>query len=493
MSNYNRKLEQPSLLTSILIYFGFYILTFLCTLSQIIQRLEQRKNNRAGYPPLNSKSRAYGFVYFIYEKVRHAWNYPVSSVPSSVIVLKDREFNKDKGITNFRCTDKESKCINLGSYNYLGFAENRGPCTEYAIQAIYKYGISSGASPLNYGYCRTNYELDRLIATFLGVEDALSCSMGFATNSDYLPALLSNECLVLSDEKNHTSIILGIKISGACVKVFRHNDVGHLEELLQEGVLSGQPYERVYKPWKKMLIIIEGVYSMEGTIAPLPEIIALKKKYKAYLYLDEAHSIGALGKSGRGVVEYFNCSPKDVDVHMGTYTKSFASAGGYIAGGKDLISYLRKQTLTSKYGSTMSPPVAAQIIAVLRILLEKNETNIAKKRIEILARNVQYFRRKLNQMGFITRGSDDSPVVPVLCYFYSKFTAAILMLMDHKIATVGVGYPATPMLEGRLRFCISAGHTKEQLDYVLHTFSKIGDKVGLKYSSIPKNDDPIEY
>ena len=226
-------------------------------------------------------------------------------------------------------------------------------------------------------------------------------------------------------------------------------DVQHLEKILQEHIYYGQPNQPdgEHKPWKKIIIFVEGVYSMEGTIVRLPDIIALKKKYKAYLYLDEAHSIGALGKTGRGVVEYFGCDPKDIDILMGTFTKSFGSAGGYIAGSKvifsiidpvrhkirvlrfqDFISYLREHSYASEYSTAMSPPVAAQIIAVMKILMGKDGTNEGRKRIERLARNTRYFRRRLAQIGVIVYGNEDSPVVPILVYFYSKIAWVKLLL-----------------------------------------------------------------
>lgn len=175
-------------------------------------------------------------------------------------------------------------------------------------------------------------ELEQLTARFLGVEDAIVFGMGFATNSLNIPTLITPGCLVVSDEKNHASIILGLRLSGAVTKVFNHNSINDLERVLQESIATGQP--KTGKPWKKILIIVEGVFSMEGSIVKLPEIVALKKKYKAYLYLDEAHSIGATGPSGRGVLDFYGVDPNDIDILMGTFTKSFGSAGGYIAGNK---------------------------------------------------------------------------------------------------------------------------------------------------------------
>lgn len=174
-------------------------------------------------------------------------------------------------------------------------------------------------------------ELEQLTAQFLGVEDSIVFGMGFASNALNLPAFLSPGCLVISDEKNHASIILGLRLSGSTIRVFKHNNMQHLESKLQEAIFKGQPNG---SPWKKILIIVEGIYSMEGSIVRLPEVVALKKKYKAYLYLDEAHSVGAMGKHGRGVLDYFGIDPTDVDILMGTFTKSFASSGGYIAGSK---------------------------------------------------------------------------------------------------------------------------------------------------------------
>lgn len=193
-------------------------------------------------------------------------------------------------------------------------------------------GIALTSSRIELGTTELHIDLEKLTARYLGVEDAIVFGMGFATNALNLPSLLSPGCLVLSDEKNHASIILGIRLSGATVKVFKHNNMRDLERVLRNNIITANP--KTTKPWKKVLILVEGVFSMEGSIVRLPEIIALKKKYKAYLYLDEAHSIGAMGPNGGGAVDYFGVDPNDVDILMGTFTKSFGSAGGYIAGSK---------------------------------------------------------------------------------------------------------------------------------------------------------------
>ncbi len=284
----------------------------------------------------------------------------------------------------------------------------------------------------------------------------------------------------MSDELNHASIVLGSKLSGATVKTFRHNDSTDLERVLHESIINGQT--RTRHPWKKILIIVEGVYSMEGSIVNLPQIIALKKKYKAYLYLDEAHSIGALGTSGRGVVDYWGCNPKDVDILMGTFTKSFGSAGGYIAGPTALINHIRMYSYANCYASSMSPPVTQQIISSLTNIMGLDGSDDGKRRIAQLAWNSHYFRERLVKMGFIVYGNNDSPVVPLLLYMPAKVRAFNVEMLKRGIAVVTVGFPATRLVESRVRFCLSASHTKEMLDKVLAAIDEVGDLLFLKYS-----------
>lgn len=314
--------------------------------------------------------------------------------------------------------------------------------------------------------------------------------MGFATNSLNLPSLLSPGCLVLSDEKNHASIILGLRLSGATVKKYRHNDTRDLDRLIEKSIVDAYT---IGKPWKKILIVLEGVFSMEGSIVKLPEIVAIKKKYGAYIYLDEAHSVGATGPHGRGITDLYGVDPKDIDILMGTFTKSFGSAGGYIAGSKKLINFLRVYSHAHCYASSMAPGVCQQIITSMQIIMGLDGSNEGRNRISQLARNTKYFRRRLAQIGVITFGHEDSPVVPMLVYLYSKIGIVVRTLTERNIAVVGAGYPATPLLEGRIRFCLSAAHTKEQLDYVLDNLEEISEEFGLKYSRKPRERSKIEY
>ncbi|KAM7352795.1 serine palmitoyltransferase long chain base subunit [Cochliomyia hominivorax] len=482
--------EEVPLHTACFTYLGFYLLMILGYLNQLLFVPKVAKEeNREGYVTLYDAFESF-YSRYVYRRVRDCWNRPICSVPGAELTLKDR-VTHDYG-WSFEFTGTETRCLNLGSYNYLGFADNTGPCADNAEKTTREMGLALCSPRVELGNTQLHEDLEKLTARYLGVEDAIVFGMGFATNALNLPSLLSPGCLVLSDEKNHASIILGIRLSGATTKVFKHNNMKDLERVLRQSVVNGNP-KNGGKPWKKILIIVEGVFSMEGSIVRLPEIIALKKKYKAYLYLDEAHSIGALGPNGGGAVDYFGCDPNDVDILMGTFTKSFGSAGGYIAGSKKLIDFLRTNSHAHCYASTMSPPVAQQIYTSMRIIMGLDGTDMGRRKINQLARNTRYFRKRLAQMGVIIYGHEDSPVVPMLVYLFSKIGAVVRTLTTRHIAVVGVGFPATPIMEGRIRYCLSAAHTKEQLDYALDVIDEISDNLGLKYSRKKRDPNPIEY
>lgn len=481
--------EQVPIYTALMTYLGFYILMFLGYINQLFfTPTVATEKDREGYVPLYDRFERF-YLRYVFRRVKDCWDRPITSVPGAVVTVKER-ISHDYWWT-FEYTGREIPCLNLGSYNYLGFAESSGKCADDALEAVQTYGWATCSSRSEIGTSVKHLELEELTARFIGVESAIVFGMGFATNALNLPTLVNKGCLVLSDEKNHASLILGLRLSGATTQVFKHNNMKHLEKLLREAVVYGQP--KTGTPWEKILIVVEGVYSMEGSIVKLPDLIELKKKYKAYLYVDEAHSIGAMGKHGRGVVDYWGCDPLDIDVHMGTFTKSFGSAGGYLAGSKKLIDHIRAHSHAQCYASSMSIPVAQQIITSMRIIMGEDGTNDGLRRIKQLADNTRYFRKRLNQIGVIIYGNDDSPVIPLLVYLFSKIGAVVRGLTAKQIATVGVGFPATPLMEGRIRFCMSASHTKEQLDYALDTIEEMAGELGLKYSQKPRSTDPIIY
>ncbi|XP_055028497.2 serine palmitoyltransferase 2 isoform X1 [Misgurnus anguillicaudatus] len=486
--------EETPMLVAVLTYMGYGILTIFGYLRDFMREwkiekchIAREREEQKDFVPLYQDFEDF-YTRNLYMRIRDSWNRPICSVPGAKFDLVERNSN-DYNWT-FEYTGRVVKdVINLGSYNYLGFAENTGACAAAAGEVTMKYGVGVASTRQEMGNLDRHEELEKQVASFLGVESAMAFGMGFATNSMNIPALAGKGCLILSDELNHASLVLGARLSCSTIRVFKHNNMQSLEKLLRDAIVHGQP--RTHRPWKKILILVEGIYSMEGSIVRLPEIIALKKKYKAYLYLDEAHSIGALGPTGRGVVEYFGLDPKDVDIMMGTFTKSFGAAGGYIGGKKDLIDYLRTHSHSAIYATSMPPPVAEQIITSMKCIMGEDGTSIGRSRIQRLAENTVYFRRRMREMGFIIYGNNDSPVVPMMLYMPAKIGAFGREMLKRNIGVVVVGFPATPIIESRARFCISAGHSKEMLDRALGVISEVGDLLQLKYSRrkvLPSSD-----
>lgn len=431
---------------------------------------------KPGYAPLYVQSDFF-YLRWLYGRISDAWDRPITGVPGTWIDVLERE-SKDRNWT-YTFTGNKIRCLNMGSYNYLGFASNSGPVIEEDVKALGKYSTSTCASAVEGGYTSIHKDLEKQIAEFVGKESAIIFEMGYATNSTTIPALVKKGGLVLSDSLNHASLVMGLRASGATIRVYKHNDTVDLERVLRRSLAEGQP--KTGEPWSMVVIVVEGIYSMEGIICKLPEIIRIKKTYKAYLYVDEAHSIGALGPRGRGVCDYFGVSPSEVDVLMGTFTKSFGSVGGYVAASKPVIDYLRTSAFGMIYSNSMSPVCAQQTLSALHVIMGKDGTDTGKKKLLQLKENSNYFRSKLKEMGFILFGNADSPIVPLMLYHPSKFIAFSTMLLSRGIAAVVVAYPATDKTTGRARFCLSAGHTREDLDWALEEISKVGDDIHLKY------------
>ncbi|XP_062912213.1 serine palmitoyltransferase 3 isoform X1 [Mobula hypostoma] len=482
---FTESFEQPPIYVPVLTYMGYGIVTLFGYLRDFLRSwgLEkcyaaQERKEQKDFVPLYQDFENF-YKRNLYMRVRDNWNRPICSVPGPTFDLVERV--SDDYNWTFRYTGRVIKdVINMGSYNYLGFAENKGESLNSVAEVTMTYGAGVCSTWQEMGNLDKHIQLEELVTQFLGVEAAMTFGMGFATNSMNIPALVGKGCLILSDELNHTSLILGARLSGSTIRVFKHNNMQSLEKLLRDAVISGQP--RTRRPWKKILILVEGVYSMEGSMVRLPEVVALKKKYKAYLYLDEAHSIGAVGPTGRGVVEYFGVDPRDIDVLMGTFTKSFGASGGYIAGKKELVDYLRRYSHSAVYATSMPPPIAEQIIRSLRCLMGLDGSTIGIERVRQLGVNTRYFRQRLHELGFITYGNDDSPVVPLLLYMPGKVGAFARRMLQKNIGVVVVGFPATPIVESRARFCLSAAHTREMLDTVLDVLDEMGDYLQLKYS-----------
>ncbi|KAG5466624.1 hypothetical protein LSCM1_00789 [Leishmania martiniquensis] len=434
------------------------------------QLLAHGENNvRPGYAPIVRDFDHWWNRYF-YRRVCDCFMRPIDSRPSRVIGLMERVLADNK---TFEYTGRIVPVVNMGSYNYLGFAEDTQSITHDVLDSIDDYGLASCSAPQELGQSTVVGRLEREFAEFLGKEDSIVCGMGFGTNLRGLPALFGKEALVLSDSLNHSSLVNGIRSSGAKVKVFQHDHFDQVEKYLREGIVLGQDPCGEYKPYKRIVIVFEGIYSMEGEIVNLKKFVELKKKYKVLLFMDEAHSIGAIGRTGRGVCEHCGVDPKDVDVLMGTFTKSFGSIGGYIAGDKQLIHYLRQHSSIALHFDPLAPPCAQQVLSVLHVLLGKDGTDLGQKRINQLKENSAFFRRGLIDLGLAVLGDDSSPVIPVMCYNLGRLSTLSRMCLERGVAIVVVGYPATKLLECRVRFCVSACHTREDLQHTLDVMKEL--------------------
>jgi serine palmitoyltransferase len=431
-----------------------------------------------GYAALNSDFDNF-YVRRLKMRINDCFGRPITGVPGRYMTLIDRktdDFNE-----HFQFTGTYTETLNMSSYNYLGFAQSEGPCADAVEECVKKYGISSSSPRADAGTSDLAVEVEKEIAKFVGKPAAMVFSMGFSTNATSFPALVGKGSLIISDELNHASIRIGARLSGGMISSFKHNDMKDLERLLREVISQGQP--RTHRPWKKILVVVEGLYSMEGTMCNLPGLLALKKRYKFNLFVDEAHSIGALGPRGRGVCDYFNVDPSEVDILMGTLTKSFGANGGYIAAEKHIIDKLRVTNAATIYGESPTPPVLMQILSALRIITGELSAGQGEERLQRIAFNSRYLRLGLKRLGFIVYGHDDSPIVPVLLYNPAKMPAFSHEMLRRKISVVIVGYPATPLISSRARFCVSAAHNKNDMDRLLAACDEIGNILQLKFSS----------
>lgn len=464
--------------TALTTYFSYGLLFVFGQIRDLFRKILDwfRSNNLQGYAPI-----CLGFEDFykrrLYLRIQDCFGRPISSAPDAWLDVIERNSNDNN--KTLKRTSNISRCLNLGSYNYLGFAASDEYCTPRVIESLKKFSPSTCSSRADGGTIMMHNELEKYVANFVGKPAAIVFGMGYVTNSAILPVLISKGGLIISDSLNHSSIVNGARGSGATIRVFQHNTPSHLEEVLREQIAEGQP--RTHRPWKKIIVVVEGIYSMEGDLCKLPEIIAICKKYKAYSYLDEAHSIGAVGKTGRGVCELLGVDPADVDILMGTFTKSFGSCGGYIAGSKELIQYLKHTSPAHLYATSMSPPAVQQIISAIKVILGEDGSCRGAQKLEQIRENSNFFRSELQSMGFEVLGDNDSPVMPIMLYNPGKIPAFSRECLKQNVAVVMSAFPATPLLLARARICISASHTKEDLIKGLEVISRIGDLVGIKY------------
>ncbi len=352
----------------------------------------------------------------------------------------------------------DHRLLMIGSNNYLGLTTHP-KVRRAAIEATERYGTSCTGSRLLNGTLELHLELERRLAEFIGTEAALVFSTGYQTNVGTISALVSRGDFLVTDKEDHASIVDGCRLAFGETRRFRHNDMAHLER-----VLAGLP-EDVGR-----LVVVDGVFSMSGDIAPLPEIVPLCKKYGARLMVDDAHSVGVLG-GGRGTAARFGITDQ-VDLTMGTFSKAFASLGGFIAGPEDVIHYVQHHARALIFSASIPPANAAAALAALEVMQEEPE------RIERVNRIGERMRVGLRQLGFRV-GDTQTPIVPVIIGDDMRTFLTWKALYEAGVYTNPVVSPAVPPELSLLRTSYMATHTEEQLDRVLAIFKQVGQTMGL--------------
>jgi glycine C-acetyltransferase len=368
------------------------------------------------------------------------------------------------------CTYDGKQVINLASNNYLGLC-NHPKLREAAIAATEKYGVGSGAVRTIAGTMRIHMELEEKIAAFKNVEACVVFQSGFTANAGTVGSILGKEDFILSDELNHASIIDGARLSGAKIKVFRHKDVAHCEQLLKEIENETSP-----QSGRRKLVITDGVFSMDGDIGPVGELAALAEKYGAIMMVDDAHASGVLGRNGRGSVDHFGVHGK-VDVQVGTLSKAIGGLGGYVCGSRDLIDYLYHRARPFLFSTSHPPSVAATCIAAFDILQAEPE------RIERLWENTRYWKAGLEGAGFDVGGrstpASETPIVPVILGDGRRTMEFSKALFDAGVMATGIAFPTVPEGKARVRTIMNSEHTRASLDVALEVFTTVGKRVGL--------------
>jgi glycine C-acetyltransferase len=355
--------------------------------------------------------------------------------------------------------------INLASNNYLGLCDHP-KLREAATAAIEKYGVGSGAVRTIAGTMRIHMELEEKIARFKGVEACVVFQSGFTANAGTVSSILGKEDFILSDELNHASIIDGARLSRAKIKVFRHKDVDHAEELLKE--IQNEPGHK--------LVITDGVFSMDGDIGPVGALAYLCEKYGAIMMVDDAHASGVLGRNGRGSVDHFGCTQR-VDVQVGTLSKAIGALGGYVCGSRDLIDYLYHRARPFLFSTSHPPSVAASCMAAFDILENEPE------RIERLWSNTKYFQEQLTYAGFDIGGrstpKSETPITPIIIGDGRKTMEFSRAVFEQGVMATGIAFPTVPEGKARVRCIMTSEHTRAQIDKALEVLTGTAKRMEL--------------
>ncbi|EMF0041573.1 glycine C-acetyltransferase [Enterococcus hirae] len=351
--------------------------------------------------------------------------------------------------------------INLASNNYLGFAD-RVELKQACIDATNRYGVGAGAVRTINGTLRIHQELENKIAEFKGTEAAIAFQSGFNCNMGAISAIMTKEDAILSDELNHASIIDGCRLSGAKIIRVKHQDMNDLEEKAKEAVNSGK--------YNKIMYITDGVFSMDGDVANLPDMIPIAEKYGLITYVDDAHGSGVMGK-GAGTVKHFGLQQK-IDMQMGTLSKAIGVVGGYVAGSKSLIDWLKSRGRPFLFSTSLTPGAAGAALASIQLMQDHPEL------VEKVWENAIYFKEKLKKIGYDI-GVSETPITPVILGDESLTQQFSKKLIENGLYVKPIVYPTVPLGTGRVRNMSTAAHTKEMLDHAVAIYQKVGNEMGI--------------
>lgn len=352
------------------------------------------------------------------------------------------------------------KKLNFCSNNYLGLAAHP-EIRKAAVAAIEKYGVGPGAVRTIAGTMTLHKELEEKLARFKKVEATMVVQSGFSSNLSVIPALVGKGDILYTDSLNHASIIDGCRLSRAEIKIYEHNDMDSLEALLKA--------DRDLTC--KKLIVTDGVFSMDGDIAPLDKIVELAEKYGVMSMVDDAHGEGVIGHGGRGIVDHFGLHGR-CDVEVGTFSKAIGVMGGCIAGSRELIEYLNQKARPFLFSSALTVPDTAAVSKAIDLLMESEEL------VDRLWSNGDYFKAEMKKLGF-NCGVSETPITPVMIGDAVVATEFSKRLFEEGIFATKIGFPTVPKGKARIRVMISAAHSREDLDFALEKFAKVGKEMGL--------------
>lgn len=350
--------------------------------------------------------------------------------------------------------------LNFCSNNYLGLA-NHPKLIEAAKDATKKFGVGPAAVRTIAGTTDLHVQLEQRLAKFKGAEDVITFQSGFTANLGAISALVGKEDVIFSDRLNHASIIDGSRLSGAKIIPYEHNDAGALEDAIKEHASN----------FRRGLIITDGVFSMDGDIAPLPDLVEVAKKYDILFMVDDAHGEGVLGKGGRGIVDHFGLHGQ-VDIEVGTMSKAFGVVGGIVAGDKVIIEWLRQRGRPFLFSSAVTAPDAAACLAAVDLLEESTEL------VDKLWDNAKYFKAEMKKLGFDT-GVSETPITPVMLGEAPLAQQFSRELFDEGVFAMAIGFPTVPKGKARIRVMISASHDRDDLGQGLEAFARVGKRLGV--------------